>query len=173
MRKTKKKNGFTYIETLIYIALATIVLGLIFSYGWNVLSIRERSTTISETTSDAQFLSERIGREIRAALSVNKDQSVFDENPGKLVLKTADGEVIIESSNDKISIQRNGDSADYLHRDTVRVKNFIFTKEEAADNKIIYVGFSFDAQAYFPGAGNRFEYLYSIPVRSGVEVRSQ
>ena len=172
MKKDNKK-GFTFIETLIYIALATMVLGIIFSYGWNILSLREKSTTVNETYSDAELLNERLKREIRSTSSVDKDNSIFGSVPGKLVLKTDNGDVTIEVVNDKVSIKRGNGDAVFLHRDSVRIKSFLLTKEESADGEILYVGFSFDVQAYFPEAGNRFEYQYSVPIESGAEIRNQ
>jgi hypothetical protein len=175
MPKEKKifKNGFTFIETILYIALATVIGGILFSYGWNMVSARVKSATVRNTYSGARLVEERLKRELREAIDVDKNNSVFDQAPGKIIFTTSDGEVRIESAGDKISIKRENNSPEYLHSDNVRIKNFILTKQISSDDKIEYVGFSFDAQADYPNSRGRYEYQYSFPLRGGVEIRSR
>lgn len=168
-----KKKGFTFIETILYVALCLIVLGIVFSFGWNVISIREKTVTMHDTFSEVVLVNEVLKREIRSAIDIDKNDSIFNESPGKIALITDEGRVKIESVNDKISIIRNDNRVDFLHSDKVRIRNFVLTKKESAEEKIIYVGFSFNAESYYPQAGERHEYHYSVSARSGAEIRSQ
>ncbi|GEM_PF-3041235 len=172
-KKTSSKKGFTFIETLIYITLATMVIGILFAYGWNVVMARVKANTMRETESGAEVLSEILKREIRSASEVKTDQSVFDNAPGKLVLNTADGEVTIEANNDKVSIKRGSASPQWLHPDTVRMRDLKFTAQLDGAGLVQYVGFSFTAEAYYPAAGGRSEYEFSIPIEAGAELRNQ
>jgi hypothetical protein len=169
----QNKSGFTFIEVTIYIALATIILGILFAYGWNIIGARVKAGTMRETASGARLVSERLKRELRMATSISKVDSVFDEVPGKIVFETPDGTIEIQSSEDKISLKRGNSDSEFLHSDFVRIRNFTLTKQENNQEKIQYVGFLFTVEAYYPEAGNRFEYQYSLDERGGVEMRSQ
>jgi hypothetical protein len=166
------KNGFTFIEMILYLALAAMVIGILFAYGWNIISINTKSTTLRETIAGSRLVTERLKREIRSANDVDKDNSVFDHIPGKITLDTDEGKVVIEADGDKISIKRGDATADFLHSEEVRIKDFLLTDEVSSDGKIRYVGFSFDAESHYPAAGNRFEYQYSFLIKSGAEIRS-
>jgi hypothetical protein len=170
MKKIGEK-GFTFLEVIIYIALTTIVIGVLFSFGWNMIGAKSKAATVRETLAGARFVNERLKREIRAAQEINRDQSVFGETPGKLVLTGEDGEITIESIGDKISIQRGSSDPQFLHSDRVRIRDFQLSEQVSTDGKTQYVGFSFTAEAYYPEASDRYEYKFSTPFRSGGEVR--
>jgi hypothetical protein len=164
MKKIGNK-GFTFLEVILYMALTTIVIGVLFSFGWNMIGAKSKAATVRETLAGARLVSERLKREIRAAQDINEDQ------PGKLVLTGEDGEITIESIGDKISIRRALSDPQFLHSDNVRIKNFQLTQQVSSDGKTQYVGFSFTAEAYYPEAPDRYEYNFSTPFRSGAEAR--
>jgi len=169
--KKQKPKGFTLIEVILYIAIMAIMGGVFFSYGWNIVSARIKSATVRETFESAVLVSERLKRELRSATDIDQEHSAFNESPGKIVFTTLDGEVTFESSGDKVSIKREGEEAQFLHSDFVRIRNFLLTRQISGDDKIQYVGFSFTAEAYYPAAGERYEYQFSVPMRGGVEIR--
>lgn len=166
-------KGFTLLETIIYIALATIVIGIIFSYGWNLSLSRTKTGIVRETTGSARLISERLKREIRMANEIDGENSVFNDIPGKIVFSTAEGDVTIESENDKISIKRGGAEKEFLHSDNVRTRDFLLTRQVSGTGKTEFVGFSFTMESYFPDAGDRSEYQYSVPWQTGIEIRNQ
>lgn len=169
----KNQRGFTLMEIILYIALVAILGGVLFSYGWNIVSARIKSEVMRETFGSARLVGERLKREIRSAVEIDRDNSVFNQAPGKIVFTTSDGNIIIESDSDKISIKRGSDEAQFLHSDFVRIRNFLLTRQISGDGKIKFVGFSFVAEAYYPNAGERFEYQFSVPIKGGVEIRNQ
>lgn len=172
MKTDKIKKGFTFIETILYIAISTIVIGVLFAYGWNMISAKTKSATIRETSSSARFITERIKREIRMSTDVDSTQSVFG-GVGKITLTTPQGKVVIESVGDRMLITRGNSPAQFLAGNNVRIRNFELSKQESINGKVQYVGFSFTVEAYYPQAANRFEYNYSVAVNSGTEIRSQ
>jgi hypothetical protein len=171
--KNQKLKGFTLLETILYIALLTILVGVLFSYGWNIVSVRIKSAVVRETFESAMLVSERLEREVRSASNIDQQHSVFDQMPGKIVFTTSDGDMVIESFGDKISIKRGNEDAQFLHSDFFRIRNFLLTRQISDSGQIQYVGFSFTAEAYYPGAGDRYEYSFSVPEKGGVEIRSQ
>lgn len=169
----KNNKGFTLVEVLLYIALLVIVLGALFSFGWNMLSVREKASTMRETIGSARLMDEKLKQEIRSATAVDQVNSIFDQDNGKVTLNTADGDVVIASDADKISIQRAGSNPEFLHSDHVRIKNFKLNGEVSGDGSVRFVGYSFSAEAYYPQAGGMAQYQYSTDVRSGAEIRTR
>jgi len=70
--KTLKLNrGTTLIEVLLYIVIASILLGVISAFTFVLLSSRVKNQTISEVNSQGVFISEMIERTIRSGEAVN------------------------------------------------------------------------------------------------------
>jgi hypothetical protein len=172
MRKINP-NGFTFFEVILYLAIATMVVGIFFSFGWNIVSARVKSATCRETRGNAILISERIKQELRRSESINRDESVFGETPGKIVFNTSDGEVTIEAIEDRIRIQRENADPIYLSGDRIKVRDFFLKNSVDSEEKINYIGFSFSAEAYYAENQKRFEYQCSIPVNSGVAPRNR
>lgn len=62
-----KKNGFTFVELLLYIALVSILATVSVFFITNVTSSRIKVKVQEEVMHAGRFLSERIGREIKGA----------------------------------------------------------------------------------------------------------
>ena len=65
-----KKNGFTFIELILYIALVSILASVTVFFITNVTASRVKVKIQEEVMYSARFLSERIGREIRGASAI-------------------------------------------------------------------------------------------------------
>lgn len=169
----KTTKGFTFIETILYIAISSIVIGTLFAYGWNMVSARTKAATMRDTVANARLVAQRLNNEIRMAIDVDKDNSSFDIANGKITLTTTREKVVIESNGDRISIARGENSPQFLSGENVRVRNFQLSKQESDTGKIQYVGFSFVVEAYYPQALDNYQYNYSLAINSGAEVRSQ
>lgn len=166
MKKTKNLSGITLIETILYLGIAVIVLGVLFSYGWNIIGIDIKSQIIQETERTAQLIGERIAYEIRQA-----DSAEIFETPAKLVLHVGEDTVVIEESGNQITIKRGSADSVALNSENVLVNDFVLTKQANDAGEVQYVGFSFEAVANYPGSSNRSEYQYSLPFSSGVALR--
>ena len=168
----KSRKGFTFIETLLYIALVTIISGVLFSFGWNVIFLRTKTNVVNETTSSAKILQEKISNEIRSADSADFENSIFNASEGKLVLNSLAEKIVIASESGKVSIKRGDEAPIFLHSNTSRVKNLVFTREIDSNNQSYYIGYTFLVEAYYPQANGRFEYQYSTDIKSGAEIRN-
>ena len=167
----KKLSGITLIETILYLGLAVIVLGVLFSYGWNIIGINIKSQVVQETERSAQLVGERLASEIRRADSVDSANSTFGI-PAKLTLLTAGEIVVIEDAGNHITLTRGLADPVSLNSQNVQIKNFVLTQQVSDTGEVQYVGFSFEAVADYPGSANRSEYQYSLPFSSGVALRT-
>lgn len=166
MKKIKKLSGITLIETILYLGIAVVVLGVLFSYGWNVMGINIKTQIMRETNQSAQLIGEKLAYEIRRA-----DSASISENPARLVLQIENSTVIIEESGGQIAIKRDSDEFVALNSQNIKIENFVLTKQENDSGEIQFVGFSFDAVANYAGSSIRSEYQYSLPFSSGIALR--
>ena len=171
--KKKSYKAFTFFEVILYIALASIVIGILFSYGWNIVSMRVKSATIRDTLAGARLVDERLSQEIRSASSIDSENSNFSAPDEKIAMSTPSGQVVVESNSDKISIKRGDAPAQFLHADNVRIKNLNFFDSGGGSGHVRFVGFSFTAEAYYPDSRDRAEYQYSVNWQGGAEVRTK
>lgn len=88
--KTEKKVGSTLIEMLVYLAILLVLLAAMINMTL-IVSRTYRSLKVSKNIEAAAGVAfERMTREIRGAISINTANSIFDTNPGVLVLNTTD-----------------------------------------------------------------------------------
>lgn len=165
-------KGVTLIETMLYLGIAVLILGTLFSYGWNVVGISVKSQVMRETGAAAQLVGERITYEIRQAGSVDRNTSVFGGSPAKLVLQKDGETTIIEDSENQITVKRGSADPVPLHSGDIRIKNLVFTEQVSETDETQYVGFSFEAAAAYPGTSTRSEYQYSADFHSGSALRT-
>lgn len=85
---------------------------------------------------------ERMIREIRLANSLNSGESVFDANPGRLVLNTVDQEIENPATmefvlgNNAVKYRKNGASLEQLTGAEVQVNRLIFRKIQNASTSL-------------------------------------
>jgi hypothetical protein len=169
---TKNKLGASLIEVILYLGIAALALAMVFAYGWNVLSLSAKTTSMREALRAGEMVSEKIIFEIRNAKSVKKEDSTFGGAPAKLTLEGEIGDTVIEEVDGMVTIKRSSGSPITIHSDEMRIRNLVFENQNSSEDVVQYVGFSFDAEAYYEGKSERNEYEYSMPFRSGASLRS-
>lgn len=172
LSEKKKMVGVTLIETILYLGIAVLVLGAIFSYGWNIIGTSVKASVVRETLASAEIFRERLMREIKNAQSVDRGNSAFGSAPGKLALQVDGGSVTIEDLGGEIVLKRGTNDPVSINFENVRINNLIFTEQISAEDETEYVGFSFDAAASYAGSEKRSEYQFSVPFRSGAALRN-
>ena len=109
-----KKNGFSLIETIVYIALVAV-----FSVGVIQVLLSEtnawgRARTERNLSDAATLIMERLSHEIRLAESVNVGASSLGVHPGRMALQTFTS----ATSNDPSSLELFLDGTElYMSRD--------------------------------------------------------
>lgn len=169
----KKFKGISLIETILYLAIAVFVLGMIFSYGWNITGLGVKTTVARKTLAAAEILRERMAYEIRQVESVNRGASNFGGSPARLVLRKTGGDIVIEETDGKTTIKRGDDAPTALHSGDIKMENMVFSEQVSAEDETEFVGFSFEAVADYPGSAGGSEYQYSLPIRSGAAIRNK
>lgn len=146
---SKKRNGFTLVEIVIYLGLlaifTTIITNLFLSESRTWLNARA-----SRDANDAgRLIMERLIQEIRLARSVDVLESSFGMNPGKLVLETFADTTSSQASilgifldGDEIKIERDYGAAVPLSGSSVSVTNLVFHHMLSAQSELIRIELS-------------------------------
>lgn len=141
MTKLSYKTGYSIIETIIYIALFTILSVLVINSFITVLSTFSVSRVNRNMLDSGLGAMERMSREIRQAKSVDVGNSTFAADPGALTLSTTDSNgnartVKFISENHTVNLYENGSLLGPLSSANISVTNLVFrhivtTKSEA------------------------------------------
>ncbi|TAL49353.1 hypothetical protein EPN83_01225 [Patescibacteria group bacterium] len=88
-RRRSSTSGLSLVETLVYIGILTLILGVVVALLSGLGGSQRRLKASKQVENSAIFGFERMIREIRRAKSINP-ASVLGTNPGVLVLDTTD-----------------------------------------------------------------------------------
>jgi prepilin-type N-terminal cleavage/methylation domain-containing protein len=101
-RLAQKPQGFTLIELLVYIAVSTVALMVFVTFMVDVSRSAARARTVQELHQNAQFVMDRLSREVRLASAIDPSS-----NASKLVLSTVGGPTFTLVGN---AVTLNGES---------------------------------------------------------------
>jgi len=163
------KNGFTYIEMLLYVAILGLMLTTMVSFSLVMIGGSAKSSTSEEVSGNARFISEKILYEIRNASDVTSYSSssitLCTSFPGSPCTSTS----VISFTGGNVTINKGAGTIN-LNSTNTSITNFAFTDYRSADTKTKHIGFSFTANANF--GSTRQEYTKAIPVEGSGELRS-
>jgi prepilin-type N-terminal cleavage/methylation domain-containing protein len=144
MQEPRLQKGFSLIEMLIYVSIVSVfmvvvvqvVLGIVDQYSYLRLARNiENSATVSL---------DRLIREIRAAESIDMAQSIFNANPGRLVLskRLADGTLTTVDfyiATGTLNLKEGGAYSGPLTASTTSITNLIFGVLSTTTSKAIKI----------------------------------
>lgn len=144
------QKGFTLLETLIYIALFSVLIGGVLATTYNIIEASGRNQTKTVLEQEGLFLSSKLNWALAGAstvavvpsppsLTINKfnyptNPLVFDLDPSLVTLRLKEG----------------GGAATNLNNDAVQISNLVFTDIPAASGKPEGVQASFTLTAKTP-----------------------
>jgi type II secretory pathway pseudopilin PulG len=129
---SNSKKGFSLMEMIIYIAILVLILVVVINILFNIISSQKKFKTARSVENSAAYTLDRINREIRDATTIDTAGSIFNANPGKLMLNSTDSngnartvEFFISSST--VHIKENGVDLGRLTQADGSVTNLVFT----------------------------------------------
>lgn len=161
------KNGFTFIELILYIALVTIVLSAVVPFAWNSVETGVKSAVQQEVNANARYISERLLYEIRNASGIN---SVSATSLSLSTSSAGTNPTIIDLSGGNIRIKQGSGSPININTANSVITNLAFVNLSSGDLKSKNVQFTITIAASFAVA--RQEYQDSVVIESAAEVRS-
>jgi prepilin-type N-terminal cleavage/methylation domain-containing protein len=182
MKYSYEKSGFTLIELIIYMAIASVVLVTAVGTGMNVITTQGVSETKREIYTNARFLMNQFGFAVRNADDVIIGSSTFGSNPGILTLDYPGigTNVIFDTYTKNIiaggqavtirKLEVKDGTADYvdLTSDSVTVTNFtLMNLTRGAEPKNINIQLTLESV----NPGNNKTYDISIPLETALSIR--
>ncbi|MFC1623665.1 prepilin-type N-terminal cleavage/methylation domain-containing protein [Patescibacteria group bacterium] len=143
-RLSAKKNGFSFLEMIIYITILTIVLSLVINLTLLMTKSYSNIKVSHNINNSAISIMERLTREIRWSDSVNEGSSVFGSDLGILVLNTIDeSEEIVETrfyeEGGDFKIKQGIADANVLNDDNVSINKFLLTKVDTGISEMVKI----------------------------------
>lgn len=165
----KNKEGFTLVESLIYVAIIGIAVSSFISFGVSISGSRNKTYVVEETQANARVALDMISRYIRSASGVNASSSVFDLDPGVLSLamdNASKNPTIIRLNHDNgvLEIQEGLAQPVTVTSDETRINNLIFHNLSSGNRENIGV----DLTIEYRGSDNSFKYSKSLKTSASV-----
>ncbi len=135
------KNGYTLLETIIVITIASLVIGVTVSIFSSFIDSYRHVKALGRINSSAVVVLDRITRELKLASSIDYVNSEFNTHPGRLVLnsfyKGSSAVVDFYFDNGVLKMKRDGVEVGALTRDDVTVGNLIFYSSNNLKSSIV------------------------------------
>ncbi|MFA5747094.1 MAG: type II secretion system protein [Candidatus Paceibacterota bacterium] len=129
MKMISKKSGFTIIESMIYIGIASGVLVVLFSFAWQIVYGGVKAQSIREVQQNSRLAMERIAESVLNAKDITVPAS-RGNNGTTLSLTMYDPSLsptVISLSSGKVVITQGGEGPYEITNDRVEVTNLRFT----------------------------------------------
>jgi prepilin-type N-terminal cleavage/methylation domain-containing protein len=135
LANAKANKGFTLTEVLIYSAILAIISLVVLVFINQLLGVNETTRRARESTDNARRSIDTIAQEVRHAESVYTPTSSFGSSPGQLSLETTRDVPANEETtyvdfyvdNQQLFVKREGQNAQLLTSEKVRVTSLTFT----------------------------------------------
>ncbi len=133
--KIRSNRGFTLTEVLIYTVVLAIISLVVLVFINQLLGINETSRRVRESTDNARRVIDTVAQEVRHAESLYTPTSTLGSSPGQLSLETTrdvptDHDTTFVDfyvDNQQLFMKREGESAERITSEKVKVTNLTFT----------------------------------------------
>lgn len=168
-RFIKKDNGFTFIELLIYVAIFSIIIGVIISFIFWLVQSNIKAKVVRETMDNAERIMRTVTKEIKEAKSIYSPTFIATQ----LSLETAkylpEGEsmsyIDFYLCESRFCFKKESQDPSYLTSDNVEIVNLVFTQIGISSIKI-------DLTVDYIDIGGKPEYQSSTSLSSTISLRS-
>jgi len=142
-------EGFSLVETIMYIAIFSIIVSGLIATAFSILNSFRYLEAYEDIAHSSTFALERMTRELRNASEVDIVESVLGTSPGTLVLKTTDAvgdptTTTFSLSGGRIIMQEGSSVAVPLTSTHVTVSNLTFTRSDGANTEGVLLDATFE-----------------------------
>jgi len=161
--------GFSLIETIIYLAIFTVMSVLVINSFITILSSFNKTNIDRRMLESGSAVMEKMSREIRQAKNVDIANSTLGSTPGVLQLNSTDDDgnpVIIKFivENQSFNLYRNGVLVGNLLNKNISITNLIFRRVSTTNSEAVKIEMILQ---YSDGRDVRTENFYNTIVLRG------
>lgn len=142
------RKGFTLLETIIYAALLTAVIGAALASAYQILSAGDQLRSRTEVEEEARFVMRKIAWAVAGTTAITAPAA--NATSSLLSVTTtypSANPIAIDASGGAARIRAGSGAATVLNGDTVRVTDIVFTHRPATSNASAAVSVSLTVQA--------------------------
>jgi len=173
MNKFKVQNGFTLIETLIYLAIIGTVMTSFLYFNMSIFDYRNKSYAAGEVQANERMAISLISQKIRSAKDVNIASSTFNTDPGVLSLVMDDANknptiFSLDQDNRVLQITEGAGATTTITSKNVKITNLIFTNLTlASSTKNIKINMTID----YNNVNQDVKFNYSDDLETAISLR--
>lgn len=160
------EKGFTFIETILYMAIIVVMLSSLIPFALNVIEGASTSSIQQEISSNARYVSERIKYEIRNASGIN---SISTASASLSETNALLNPTVITWTYPNVTLTQGATSAVNLNSTDTIISSFAFTNNSSTDFKTKNVSFLFTAKSASSSAIANFQ--SNVTIESSAELR--
>ena len=165
-------DGFTLIETLIYIAVIGGMAISFITFSLSITGSRNKTYVAQEVQANSRFALNIISRTIKTAIGINTSTSVFNLDPGVLSLSMASSSlnptIISLDQNDGIlSVKKGTDDPINITSNKIQVTNLVFSNFTTSGSSNIGI----DLTIAYKNTSNDVYYNYAQDIQTAVSFR--
>lgn len=169
-----KPDGFTLIETLIYITIIGMVVVSFVIFSISISNSKNKTYVTQEVQANARLALNLISQQIRGATGINIGSSSFEVDPGILSLSLADGAkdpTIIELDQDdgRLQIIQGLSDPIMLTSKQTKITNLVFTNLTPAGSNRENIRIEMTIE--YDNSTSDLNFTYSQSWRTAVSVR--
>lgn len=170
----KHNQGFTLIETLIYLAIIGAVVASFVSYSLSITGSRSKAYVAQETQANARAAINLITQKIRMSDGIDIGASTLDVDPGILSLTTASttlNPMIFKLDVDDGVLQLSQGGGDFISvtSNEVKIVNLVFSNPSPSDER---ASIRIDMTVDFNNPSGDVEFNYSKTFQTTVGIRN-
>lgn len=136
-------RGFSFFETILYVALFAVLATALLRFSWDIFDMGVKDRSSRTVFSETRFIASRLEMLIRNASGIDSGASVFNDDAGKIVLEqpnSSDTITILLQDGDILLIEGSSDAVRLNASDTQATK-LSFLAYGTADDKAEYISF--------------------------------
>lgn len=172
MRNTRP--GFSFFETILYLALFSLLAVGLFHFSFDVLDLGTKDRTSRHVFSDARFVAERMKYFIRNASGIDENASILDDANGKIVLEQVGSSdtVTISIDDGVVALTQANHPGASLSSPDSRVQSLTFQKYGTDTDGSEYVGFVLVLESAGNDTTAPSAYEATTTLRGGASIRN-
>lgn len=168
-RSSLKRQGFTLIETLLYLSIISLMVGTIAAFYFLMQQVSIKAKVVTEVESQGDFALDYLTREIQNANSITSPG--LATNGTSLTISCPDitrNPVVVSLAGDRLQIIEAGGTPEFLTSERVRVDNIAFSNlSYGTDPEVIRIEMTLS----YKSDSNRNEYQYQSVFNTTAMVR--
>jgi len=133
MINLNQKKGFTLMEILLYMTIASGILFAIISFSMQIMEVSKKSSDMQEIENNIEYISNKLSLTIQTAASIDDDDSNFDDDIGTLILNMSDIDktpTIFYLEDEAIYLDEGGNTGIKMNSDFTKCTQLRFAKVE-------------------------------------------